>query len=78
MTRLTLDNATCAVLGNVTRRVELCDESGRILGFFTPLADSLHYQDIQPQVSDEELDRREREQGGRSLEDILTDLHNQG
>ena len=77
MTRLTLDAATSGKLGDVTQCVELCDESGRTLGYFTP-ADRSDYAGVQPLISDEELDEREQEKGGRSLREILTELENQG
>lgn len=77
MTKLTLDAITCGKLGDVTQCVELCDESGRTLGYFTP-ADRSDYTGVQPMISDEELDQREQEEGGRSLRDILTDLEEQG
>jgi hypothetical protein len=77
MTRLTLDAATCGKLGDVTACVELCDESGRTLGYFTP-ADRLDYAGVHPPIGDEELDQRQQETGGRSLREILRDLQNQG
>ena len=37
--------------------VELCDNDGNVLGYFTGKADTL----LEPQVSEAELDRREQE-----------------
>ena len=78
MTRVTLDAATCAKLGNLKKCLELCDESGRTLGYFTPAEDRSLYEGVQPTITDEQLERREREQGGRTLKEILTDLDKRG
>ncbi len=40
MTRVTVDPATLERLRDVKEPVELCDESGRVLGAFTPAASS--------------------------------------
>jgi len=74
MTRVTLDNETVARLHNLRENLEVCDESGRLLGYFVPTEDKAMYAEIDPQVSDAELDRREAEEEGRPLVDILQDL----
>jgi hypothetical protein len=50
------------------------DSAGKRLGCFTPELDARLYQGVGPSVAIEELDRRERTGGGRSLVDILSDL----
>lgn len=52
--------------GSVTVR----DPDGRIMGVFTPVKPA----DLQPRISEEELQRREKLGGGRKLADILRDL----
>ena len=72
MTKVILDEATRAKLKGLTEHVELCDESGRTLGRALPEADYLRmvYDWANAQVSDEELERRSREPGGRTLAEI--------
>ena len=50
------------------------DEAGRLLGYFVPTEDKGTYAEVDSQVSDAELDRREAEEVGRPLADILRDL----
>lgn len=71
MKRIVLDASAIAKLPEYDI-VEICDESGRVIGRFRPAV----YDDpaAQPQVSEDELRRREAEGGGRPLEDILADL----
>jgi hypothetical protein len=51
---------------------ELIDDNGEVVGMFQP--NLSRYQGLEPQVSEEELDRREQEGGGRTLAEILRDL----
>jgi hypothetical protein len=60
MTRIVVDEALRNKLLNLSEPLELCDESGRILADLTPRLDLTKYGPLVPQVSDEELDRRER------------------
>lgn len=73
MTRIIVDEATRARLGNLAEAMQLCDESGRVLGYFTP-ASNLR----EPQISQEEARRRLQQGGGRPLADILADLEKRG
>jgi hypothetical protein len=52
---------------------EICDAAGRVLGRFVPVL-AADQDVLDPGVSDEELDRREKLGGGRRLADILSDL----
>jgi hypothetical protein len=72
MSKMVLDEATSARLLALGDRVELCDKSGRTLGFFVPATES-NPRVFSP-ISDEELDRRSREPGGRTLAEIWTSL----
>jgi len=74
MTRITLDSTMLAALSSVGQQVELCDTSGRLLGYFVPVVAATQYADSPCPVSEDELDRREREGGGRTLAEILADL----
>jgi hypothetical protein len=40
--------------------VELCDESGKVLGRFIPKIDLSEWEPISPDISEEELRRREQ------------------
>ena len=63
MSRVTINLEAAATLQTITDRVELCDPSGRVLGSFIPFVDRSLYEGVQPPISQEELDRREREPG---------------
>ena len=54
-----------------SRVLEICDEAGRTLGRFLPerTYSKLLY-DLEPQISEEEIQRRLAEPGGSSLEEI--------
>jgi hypothetical protein len=60
MTRIVVDELLRSKLHNLSEPLELCDESGRVLARLTPQLDLSKYGPLLPQVSDEELDRRER------------------
>ena len=74
MVKLTVDREIREKLGDLKQRVELCDDSGRVLGYFYPVADPSLYDEHDSSITEEELDCREREGGGRPLADILADL----
>ena len=63
MSRITVDESLTAQLSGANDRVLLCDVSGKILGVFTPSGSRSKEEDsrLEPQVSDDELERRERE-----------------
>jgi hypothetical protein len=74
MTRIIIDKAMLAKLHNLTEYLEVCDESGKRLGFFSPAVE----ESLDVPFSEEELDRFDREPGGRSLAEILRDLESKG
>jgi hypothetical protein len=74
MTQVIIDSSTKAKLVHLTGRAEICDEFGKVLGHFTPVFDPSQYEGIEPDSSEEELDRRQKEGGGRTLAEILADL----
>lgn len=74
MNRVIIDPATLAKLQDAQQTLDLCDESGRVVGRFIPLVDRSVCVDLEPRISEAELDRRERNGGGRPLADIIRDL----
>jgi hypothetical protein len=64
-------------LFNLTEEVEVRDEDGRVLGKFVPRPRlSPEYEELMKTCpfSDEELERRSREPGGRTLAEIWKSL----
>ena len=43
------------MLRDLSQPVELCDESGRVLGHLFPTIDSTHYEGLEPQITKAEL-----------------------
>jgi hypothetical protein len=74
MTKVTIDATTVAKLKEFREMVELRDEAGRVVGHFLPGPPRDENGNIIVPFSDEELDRRSQERGGRPLKDILSDL----
>jgi hypothetical protein len=71
MTKMTLPAEVGRQLTAAHQCVELCDEGGRTIGFFTPaLSEAL----LDPQISEEELDRREREDRTYTSEEVRARL----
>lgn len=75
MTKVVLDESTRSKLGSADE-VQLCDASGRTVGYFLSEQSyyRLLYQRANAEISDEEIERRRREPGGRTLAEILADL----
>lgn len=72
MTKVTVDPTLRSKLHNLEGQVELCDESGRTLGHFLP---EEFYKELlvawsRTLITDEELERRIKEPGGRPLAEI--------
>jgi hypothetical protein len=76
MTRLTVDAATRARLQNLDGFMEVCDESGRVLGYFHPLGGSVTESRPSP-FTEEELQKRRQQRTGRPLAEILKRLGNE-
>lgn len=74
MPQVILDLATLAQLQTTGESVELCDPAGRIVGHFVPIAALSKTTRMEPQISEEEIQRRLRQGGGRSLPEIMADL----
>jgi hypothetical protein len=76
MTRVVVDETLRAKLLNLTQPLELCDESGYVLASVVPTLDLSQYEPLEPQVSEEELDRREQETESYTTEEVLAYLKN--
>ncbi|MGH7169626.1 MAG: hypothetical protein ACRELF_03830 [Gemmataceae bacterium] len=74
MNRVIVDPDTRTKLANARQTLELCDDSGRVLGHFLPIEDHDADSGREPRISDVEIARRLRCGGGRSLAEILADL----
>jgi hypothetical protein len=72
MGRVTLDARLSGELGESSLPVEVCDAAGRSLGFFVP--SKAFYASVKSPNSEEEIQRRIREGGGRSWPEIRADL----
>jgi hypothetical protein len=73
MNRIVLDQANAAKL-DVAQVAEVCDESGRVLGYFTPAHDRSLYEGVESPISVEEFNQAIQEGGGRPLKEIIADL----
>jgi hypothetical protein len=71
MTKVVVDAGTRRKLRNLAEDMQFTDEDGKILGSFTPAAKNSRRE---PQIGEEEIQRRLREGGGRSLTEIMSDL----
>jgi hypothetical protein len=77
MTKLIVDAATRARLNNLDGPLEMCDESGKTLGYFQPLNNLAGQPGPVPRspFSDEELQKRRQQRTGRSLSEVLERLN---
>ena len=78
ITRVIVNETLRSILHNLSLPLELCDESGRVLGRLFPSADPNQYGPLEPQVSEEELDRRDNAQEKRyTTTEVLAHLEKQ-
>lgn len=71
MSRIVLDQETIDKLGGIKETTILCDPQGRAIGILGPTSDK----HLQPQISDEEIDRRIKNPGRRyTTEEVLKHL----
>jgi hypothetical protein len=73
MSRITIDASLPDKLLALTHPVELCDARGQVVGRFTPVLAG-RFEGVEPQISEEEIQRRKQEGGGRKLAEIMADL----
>jgi hypothetical protein len=79
MGKVILDAETRAKLNGLTQQLELYDEQGNLLGYYTPVDSHLHGADLPgpDPFSDEEIaEALKHTDPGRPLADILRDLRN--
>jgi hypothetical protein len=74
MNQVIVDPALASKLREKGVTVDICDENGTVLGHFVPIVPPAAYENVEIPISEEELDRREKEGGGRPLAEILADL----
>ena len=74
MTTITIPDVILSQIQPGEQAVEVCDATGRVVGYFAPVATTEDYRRATPPVSDDELDRRSKAGVGRSLTEILGDL----
>jgi hypothetical protein len=74
MVRITVDNELLAKLGNLRTPATLQDTSGRVLAYLTLVEDPSDYVEFEPEISEEELARREAKGGGKTLPEIWEDF----
>ena len=68
MTNIFLDANLHSKLLNLNQPLEICDETGRVLGRFTPVADLPNSNGIQPQLTEDQLLQRAQEPGYSTAE----------
>jgi hypothetical protein len=73
MTRVILDEAMKKKLYDLQQPLEICDTTGKVLGRFTPADEPPTNRPREPQLSEEELVRREQEPDF-STEEVLAYL----
>ena len=76
MNRIIVDQTTVDALAHLHKPSELCDGTGRTLGYFTPLPDRAVAKagGVDSTFTEAELDEMENEGGGRPLHEILAEL----
>ena len=74
MSRIILDASVSNQLDNLSQMVDLCDPSGRVLGQFVPVFDPSEWEVVGPELSEEELNRREQSEESYSTLEVLAHL----
>jgi len=74
MTRVIVDETLLSKLHNLAQPLELCDQSGRVLGRVFPTPDLSEYEPWEPPISEEELRRREQSNKWYTTEQVLAHL----
>lgn len=74
MVNVTVDDELRAKLGELRSPVTQQDASGRGLAYVTPAVDRSIYDELDPGIGDEEIERRSAAGGGIPLAEILADF----
>jgi hypothetical protein len=61
MSQIIVDAAMRMKLTNLSRSVDLCDESGIVIARLVPVLDQSQFEPVEPIISAEELQRRRQE-----------------
>ncbi len=70
MTRIVLEPEIESRLKGFQEAVEVCDHTGRLIGYFHP---TRSLRELSP-LTDEDVEKLRGQPGGRPLQDILKDL----
>ena len=73
MIKLIVDSEIAEQLEESPGLLEICNQSGRTIGYFQPTLPPGSLSAMSP-FSDEEIERRRKNRSGRPLRDILSDL----
>ncbi len=74
MPHITLDPAATSLLAALSGNVEIRDAEGKVIGYFRPRLDPAMFPQLEPPISEEELNRREKEPGRRYTTEEVIDL----
>jgi hypothetical protein len=73
MVNIVVDDELRAKLGDLKSPVTLQDASGRVLAYLTPAKDRSIYDELDPGISDEEIERRLAAGGGMSFSEMMAE-----
>jgi hypothetical protein len=74
MSRIILDADVIARLSELTVGAEVCGPDGKVIGYFRPKLDPAKYSPLEPQISEEELQRRENSDKWHTTAEVLAHL----
>jgi hypothetical protein len=78
MSELIVPETVANQLQGLSHPVHLCDASGKRLGCFVPTVDPSDYDELEPDLSDEELRRIEESNEWYSTDEVLRHLEKLG
>jgi hypothetical protein len=78
MEKIIIDPAFAGQLVPIRQTVQLCTPDGQVLGSYIPASTQSSAERGRPPLSDEEIQRRLQQGGGRTLPEILADLEKRG
>jgi hypothetical protein len=74
MPQIILDASLSGRLHQMGQPAELCDPDGKVIGRFVPIVNLALWEPVTPEVSEEELDRREQADDWVSSEEVRAHL----
>lgn len=77
MTRIVLDAALRSKLHDLSKPLELCDETGKVLALLEPVLNPADYEPWEPPVEEAELLRREQSANWHTTQEVLAHLKKQ-